>query len=132
MHASNASKNHISRCAHFTHISQIGSRSVKQCFIFHLQVGRTAECLPEDVASYQRIVGWIAFYSCYRSTALAAWPRHCATSGSGGRPKRMQCDECLPRVAAAGNSREFTRAGGARRKQGTGDVIIGDTDYVLN
>ncbi|GBP04796.1 hypothetical protein EVAR_60156_1 [Eumeta japonica] len=63
MHASNASKNHISRgCASISlHISQIGSRSVKQCFIFHLQVGRTAECLPEDVASYQCIVGWIAF-----------------------------------------------------------------------
>ncbi|GBP73271.1 hypothetical protein EVAR_54765_1 [Eumeta japonica] len=52
-------KNHISRgCASISlHISQIGSRSVKQCFIFHLQVGRTAECLPEDVASYQCIVG---------------------------------------------------------------------------
>ncbi|GBP94459.1 hypothetical protein EVAR_67801_1 [Eumeta japonica] len=36
MHASNASKNHISRgCASISlHISQIGSRSVKQCFIF--------------------------------------------------------------------------------------------------
>ncbi|GBO98361.1 hypothetical protein EVAR_30_1 [Eumeta japonica] len=45
-------------------ISQIGSRSVENSvFYFHLQVGRTAECLPGNVASYQRIVGWRAFLS---------------------------------------------------------------------
>ncbi|GBP80696.1 hypothetical protein EVAR_52903_1 [Eumeta japonica] len=59
--------NHISRgCA-----SPVRSKSARSAaevlknsvFYFRLQVGRTAECLPENVASYQRIVGWRAFLS---------------------------------------------------------------------
>ncbi|GBP73988.1 hypothetical protein EVAR_76663_1 [Eumeta japonica] len=79
-------KNHISRgCASISlHISQIGSRSVKQCFIFHLQVGRTAECLPEDVASYQCIVGSCTY--CYQ--CISSSDPTCGESYSSKKPSK--------------------------------------------